>query len=158
MMKIRMILAVVFIFTIKYLMLQTIQEIIIYDFNIPIFFHRPLPFITPLSIHKIIPQKNKLEREENISGLLQVTVVELYLMERDGTIKIFGLLIDLMIFKRRYTTVKYQFMTTLKLILDTSLITTDVFAIILPHINYYDSCLFCWFLTMITEKDRRFMQ
>ena len=51
-------------------MLQTIQEIIIYDFNIPIFFHRPLPFITPLSIHKIIPQKNKLEREENISGLL----------------------------------------------------------------------------------------
>ena len=70
--------------------------------------------------------------EKDITGLLEVTVTGVYLMEGYGSRETFYFAMDVLISARRPTTVNTWVVTALQRILTPSFITVDIFALVVP--------------------------
>ena len=106
---------------------------------------RPELFTTFLStvLHQylwdisILPKEKKLQREEYITGLLEVIVLGVFLMERYATIEAFGFERDVIGSTRRRTIVDKLAVIVLKRIMTPSFVSLDMFFVLLVHNNDY---------------------
>ena len=84
---------------------------------------------------RILPKNKKLNREGDITGLVEVTVQVSLLMEKDASREDFGFARDLIGSTRRCTIVNKFIIIVLKYIMTPSLFSLDIFFVWLVHNN-----------------------
>ena len=94
--------------------------------------HHILIFPPPLCVNGTLLQTQKLKMEENLHGMPQFNETEVSLIEIYSSREPFGFTIFLLCLIRRSTTVKCWVVTAMKPTLNPSLMTVDVFAVVLP--------------------------
>ena len=83
----------------------------------------------------IFPKNNKLKREGDITGLLEVTIQGSFLMEIHVSIEAFGFARDVIGSTKRCTIVNKFAIIVLKHIITSSFVYLDMFAVLLVHNN-----------------------
>ena len=121
-------------------------------------FRQPLICLLILFVHNILFQKTKLNKEENITGLYEVTAVEGYLMEIYATMETIGFSLAYTCWMRRSLAVNRWVVTDLRPMLNQLLIILYQWCICCsPSMNSFLWLLFAsLLLTIITFKDRGF--
>ena len=146
----------IYIFTLNSLMLH--RTSIFINSVYPVICHHPLLCLPLLLVHSILLQNHKLKLYLNIPGLVDITVMEVCLMEINSKREHFGFLISVLNLLRSFNTLNYWIMTTLKLIFNPFLKKVYFFVVVLSKITYYDSCMLHSFLTDIYAKASTLMQ
>ena len=82
----------------------------------------------------ILPKKKELEREGDITGLLEVTVMGGCLMERDASREPFGFEMDVLGSTRKHNTFNDLAVTALQHIITPSFVALDMFALVVPYL------------------------
>ena len=85
----------------------------------------------------IFPKKKKLTWEGDITGLLEVTVHGIFLMEIDASRGAFGFAADVMVSTRKGCTIVNKFIViVLKCIMTHSFVSLDMFVVCIVRYNY----------------------
>ena len=126
----QLLLASELIFTLPYLVPQSTELFL--TLLSSLIYLQPLPCLCLLRVHSILLQNQKLKKEKFLTRLLDVTVAEVCLVERFASRENFGLSMDVLSLTIIYNTVKCWVLADLKLMLTPSIITTDLFSILLP--------------------------
>ena len=86
-----------------------------------------------LLVLSILPKEKKLERKGDITGLLEVTVQVVCLMERDTSREAVGFARDLIGSTRRRTIFNKLAVIVLQHIMTPSFVSLDMFALVVPY-------------------------
>ena len=111
-----------------------------------------------LLVCSMLMKKKQIKREEYITGLLEVTVTEGFLMEGYSGRETFVFEMVVLSSTRSPTTVHIWVVTALQLILLLLFVIAEIFSLVVILIYSHILCCICLFLKIMTVQARIFLQ